>query len=48
MVGMAGLAAKIMNDDSLRNDMALAAIEKRKNYSVDEIYNKWLTIMRAL
>ena len=44
----AQMVAKIMKDDSLRNDMALAAIEKSKNYSVDEIYNKWLSIMRAL
>lgn len=44
----AQMVAKIMKDDILRNDMALAAIETSKNYSVDEIYNKWLSIMRAL
>lgn len=42
------MVSDIMSDDEKRNDMALAAIEKSKNYSVDEIYNKWLTIMRAL
>ena len=44
----AQMVSDIMSDDEKRNDMALAAIEKSKNYSVDEIYNKWLTIMRAL
>lgn len=44
----AGMVAKIMKDDSLRNTMALAAIEKSQNYSVDEIYNRWMTIMKAL
>ena len=44
----AQMVAKIMKDDSLRNDMALAAIEKSKNYSVDEIYNRWIDLLRAL
>ncbi len=41
----AQMVAKIMMDDSLRNIMALAAIEKSKNYSVDEIYNRWMDIL---
>lgn len=44
----AQIVAKIMKEDSLRNDMSLAAIEKSKNYSVDEIYNRWMEILRAL
>ena len=44
----ADMVAKIMKEDSLRNDMALAAIEKSKNYSVDEIYNKWMEIMKKI
>lgn len=41
----AQMVAKIMKDDSVRNIMALAAIEKSKNYSVDEIYNRWIDIL---
>ena len=44
----AQIVAKIMKEDSLRNDMSLAAIEKSKNYSVDEIYNRWMEILRVL
>lgn len=44
----AQMVAKIMKKVFLRNDMAMAAIENSKHYSLDEIYNKWLSIMRAL
>ena len=44
----AQMVAKIIKDDSYRNDMALAAIEKSKNYSVDEIYNRWMEILTSL
>lgn len=32
---------KIMNDDTIYNDMAEKAIETSKRYSVDEIYKSW-------
>lgn len=32
---------KIMNDDTVYNDMAEKAIETSKRYSVDEIYKSW-------
>ena len=32
---------KIMNDDTVYNDMAAKAIETSKKYSVDEIYKSW-------
>ena len=41
----AGMVENIMKDDTLRNTMALAAIGKSKNYSVDEIYNRWMEIL---
>lgn len=44
----AHMLTKIMKDDSLRNEMAMAAIEKSKNYSVDEIYNRWMKILMSL
>lgn len=44
----AQMVAKIIKDDSLRNEMAMAAIEKSKNYSVDEIYNRWMKILMSL
>lgn len=44
----ADMVAKIMKYDLLRNTMALAAIEKSQNYSVDEIYNRWMEILRVL
>ena len=40
--------AKIMKDDSLINEMALDAIDKSKNYSVDDIYIRWIDLLRAL
>lgn len=44
----AQMVADVMENNEKRNAMALAAIEKSKNYSVEEIYNKWLSIMQAL
>ena len=44
----AQMVAKIMKDDSLINEMALDAIDKSKNYSVDEIYNRWMIILTSL
>ena len=44
----AQMVAKIMKGDSLRNEMAMAAIEKSKTYSVNEIYNRWMKILMSL
>lgn len=44
----AKMVADVMENNEKRNAMAQAAIEKSKNYSVEEIYNKWLSIMQAL
>lgn len=35
------MVAGIMNDEDKRNRMALAAMEKSKDYSIDKIYNEW-------
>lgn len=35
----------LMNNEDQRNEMALAAIDKSKKFSVDEIYKRWLEIM---
>lgn len=37
--------ANIMSDGGKRNNMALAAIEKSKNYSIDKIYEQWMEII---
>lgn len=37
----AGMIAKIMKDDGKRKQMALAAIKKSKEYSVEKIYSEW-------
>lgn len=37
----AGMIAKIMKDDCKREQMALAAIKKSKEYSVEKIYSEW-------
>ena len=37
----AGMIAKIMTDDGKREQMALAAIKKSKEYSVEKIYREW-------
>ncbi len=37
----AGMIANIMKDDGKREQMALAAIKKSKEYSVEKIYSEW-------
>lgn len=37
----AGMIANIMKDDGKREQMALAAIKKSKEYSVEKIYREW-------
>ena len=44
----AKMVADVMENNEKRNAMAQAAIEKSKNYSVDEIYNRWIELLRAL
>lgn len=42
---MANKLEFLMNNEDKRKEMALAAIEKSKKFSVDEIYKRWLEIM---
>ena len=42
---MAGRIRTIMNDKNKLNAMALAAIEKSKNYSIDKIYSQWMEVI---
>lgn len=42
------MVAEIMEDEDKRKQMAIAAIEKSKRYSVDEIYQKWMEIIISL
>lgn len=44
----AGMLAQIMQNDSLRDMMAHAAIEKSKAYSVERIYQEWMRILTSL
>ena len=44
----AKMVAGVMGNNEKRNAMAQAAIEKSKNYSVDEIYDKWIEIMKNI
>lgn len=37
----AGMIVNIMKDDGMREQMALAAIKKSKEYSVEKIYSEW-------
>lgn len=37
----AGMIANIMKDDGKREQMALAAIKKSKEYSVEKIFSEW-------
>ena len=43
---MAERISNIMNDKYKLNSMALAAIEKSKNYSIDKIYAQWMEVMK--
>lgn len=36
----------LMEDNIKLNSMALAAIEKSKNYSIDKIYDQWMEVIR--
>ncbi len=44
----ADMLASIMQDDGKREQMALAAIEKSKEYSVEKIYGEWMTTLKKL
>lgn len=44
----AGMLAQIMQNDSLRDMMAHAAIEKSKAYSVERIYQEWMKTFEGL
>lgn len=44
----AGMLAQIMQNDSLRDMMAHAAIEKSKAYSVERIYQEWMRTFAKL
>ena len=43
----AGMIAKIMTDDGKREQMALAAIKKSKEYSVEKIYREWESVFNG-
>lgn len=45
---MAGKMKDVMSDNDKRNRMALAAIEKSKNYSIDKIYEQWMEILHKV
>lgn len=45
-IEMAKRTGDIMRDSEKINNMALAAIDKSKNYSVDKIYEQWMKVMR--
>ena len=44
----ASMLSGIMEDDGNRDAMALAAIEKSKEYSVEKIYNEWMETFKSL
>ena len=44
----AGMIANIMKDDGKREQMALAAIKKSKEYSVEKIYCEWERVFHSL
>lgn len=45
---MAKNVEKVINDCDGSNCMAYAAIEKSNNYSLDEIYKRWMTLLTKL
>ena len=45
---MADKLGKIMSDEKMRNSMALNAIEKSKDYAIDNIYQSWKQIFNSL
>ena len=44
---VAGMIANIMKDDGKREQMALAAIKKSKEYSVEKIYREWESVFNG-
>lgn len=44
----AGMLAQVMQNDSLRDMMAHAAVEKSKAYSVERIYQEWMRTLTSL
>lgn len=42
---MAKCIRNIMDDENKRNGMAVKAISKSKNYSIDSIYGQWIKVM---
>lgn len=42
---MAHRMAEIMSDEKRLSQMALAAIEKSKNFSIDKIYEQWMEVL---
>lgn len=44
----ADLLASLLNDVAKRKSMALAAIQKSKEYSVERIYEQWMSIFSSL
>lgn len=45
---MAERIKNIIEDNNKRNKMALAAIEKSKNYSIDKICQQWMMVMQKM
>lgn len=45
---MADKIANIISNDKLRNQMALNAVEKSKDYAIDNIYQSWERIFNSL
>lgn len=44
----ANMLGAIMKDENKREQMALAAIEKSKEYSVEKIYGEWEKVFHSL
>ena len=45
---MAERCRGLMENEKKLKTMALAAIEKSKNYSIDKIYEQWITTINNL
>ena len=43
----AGMIANIIKDDGKREQMALAAIKKSKEYSVEKIFSEWKRVFNG-
>lgn len=44
----AEMVANVLSDDILRQQLALAAVEKSKNYSIDSIYEEWMQMFKKV